>query len=62
MNTISNMPLDSKIDLANGLKVNAFLPTKKMSTYLVAFIVSDFVKISNKTANGVKVFQCASML
>ncbi|KAI8896940.1 peptidase family M1-domain-containing protein [Globomyces pollinis-pini] len=51
---LSNMPTKS-VTTVGTQKVFDFIPTVKMSTYLVAFIVSDFEPISSQTKNGVKV-------
>ncbi|XP_016046703.2 endoplasmic reticulum aminopeptidase 1 [Erinaceus europaeus] len=52
---ISNMPLVKSVTLAEGLIEDHFDVTVKMSTYLVAFIISDFKSVSKMTKNGVKV-------
>uniref|UniRef100_A0A8D1Q9F4 Aminopeptidase n=1 Tax=Sus scrofa TaxID=9823 RepID=A0A8D1Q9F4_PIG len=52
---ISNMPLVKSVTLAEGLVEDHFDVSVKMSTYLVAFIVSDFKSISKMTKSGVKV-------
>ncbi|XP_006867950.1 PREDICTED: endoplasmic reticulum aminopeptidase 1 [Chrysochloris asiatica] len=52
---ISNMPLVKSVTIAEGLIEDHFDVTVKMSTYLVAFIVSDFKSISKMTKSGVKV-------
>ncbi|XP_076825542.1 endoplasmic reticulum aminopeptidase 1-like isoform X2 [Clavelina lepadiformis] len=53
--TLFNMPIESTNDYEGGLKIDNFGSTVKMSTYLVAFIVSDFQNVSNVTAGGVEV-------
>eukprot|EP00842_Homolaphlyctis_polyrhiza_P001019 jgi/Hompol1/1918/HPOL_002797-RA len=54
-NVISNMPATSIVALDNGLRKFSFAPTVRMSTYLVAYVVSDFDHIDSSTKNGVKV-------
>lgn len=52
---ISNMPLVKSVIIAEGLIEDHFDVTVKMSTYLVAFIISDFKSVSKMTKSGVKV-------
>ncbi|KAM6148825.1 endoplasmic reticulum aminopeptidase 1 isoform 2-T2 [Erethizon dorsatum] len=52
---ISNMPLVKSVTIAKGLIEDHFDVTVKMSTYLVAFIISDFESVSKMTKSGVKV-------
>ncbi|XP_072462155.1 endoplasmic reticulum aminopeptidase 1 [Notamacropus eugenii] len=52
---ISNMPLVKSVNIAEGLVEDHFDVTVKMSTYLVAFIISDFESVSKMTKSGVKV-------
>lgn len=52
---LSNMPVKNQRSLFNNWNEFQFEKTVKMSTYLVAFIVSDFVKVSSKTKSGVDV-------
>lgn len=52
---ISNMPLVKSETIARGLVEDHFDVTVKMSTYLVAFIISDFKSVSKMTKSGVKV-------
>lgn len=52
---VSNMPIVKTVHVGNGLLEDYFDVTVKMSTYLVAFIVSDFKSISKVTNRGVKI-------
>lgn len=52
---ISNMPITETTPLGNGLKQVDFDKSVKMSTYLLAYIVCDFVFIEKKTDRGVTV-------
>lgn len=52
---ISNMPKLRTLSLADGLFEDQFDETVKMSTYLVAFIVSDLLSISKHTQHGVQI-------
>ncbi|XP_006013192.1 endoplasmic reticulum aminopeptidase 1 isoform X2 [Latimeria chalumnae] len=52
---LSNMPIIKSIQLSNGLFEDHFNVSVKMSTYLVAFIISDFKSISKVTEHGIKV-------
>ncbi|XP_053330631.1 endoplasmic reticulum aminopeptidase 1 [Spea bombifrons] len=54
-NALSNMPLVKTVNIGGGLLEDHFDVTVKMSTYLVAFIVSDFQSISQVTDHGVKI-------
>ncbi|XP_025950772.2 endoplasmic reticulum aminopeptidase 2-like [Dromaius novaehollandiae] len=52
---ISNMPKVKTLKLGNNLFEDHFAETVKMSTYLVAFIISDFQSISGTTSSGIVV-------
>ncbi|XP_029798495.1 endoplasmic reticulum aminopeptidase 1 isoform X2 [Suricata suricatta] len=52
---ISNMPLVKSVTVSEGLIEDHFDVTVKMSTYLVAFIISDFKSVSKMTKSGIKV-------
>ncbi|KAM6954495.1 endoplasmic reticulum aminopeptidase 1b [Aplochiton taeniatus] len=52
---LSNMPKLKTVVLPGGLYEDQFDTTVKMSTYLVAFIVSDFLSVSKYTQHGVKI-------
>ncbi|KAK2845866.1 hypothetical protein Q7C36_010720 [Tachysurus vachellii] len=52
---ISNMPKLRTLPLSGGLYEDQFDETVKMSTYLVAFIVCDFLSISKHSQHGVQI-------
>ncbi|XP_069483770.1 endoplasmic reticulum aminopeptidase 1 [Ambystoma mexicanum] len=52
---LSNMPIVKSVNIADGLIEDNFAVSVKMSTYLVAFIVSDFKSVSKMSRSGVKV-------
>ncbi|XP_075693217.1 endoplasmic reticulum aminopeptidase 1 [Rhinoderma darwinii] len=52
---VSNMPIVKTVHVDGGLLEDHFDVTVKMSTYLVAFIISDFKSISQVTNHGVKI-------
>ena len=49
---VSNMPVDSVDDHKDGSMTTHFQTSLKMSTYLVAFIVSDFVCVNDSITEG----------
>jgi len=51
LTSISNMPLEKSTLLPNGLYEDKFDATLEMSTYLLAFLVSDFKKKTNINGN-----------
>uniref|UniRef100_A0A671WXH7 Aminopeptidase n=1 Tax=Sparus aurata TaxID=8175 RepID=A0A671WXH7_SPAAU len=53
--SISNMPKLKTVELPGGLLEDHFDTTVKMSTYLLAYIVSDFVSVSRTTQHGVNI-------
>lgn len=53
MTALSNMPEASSKDHGDGTKTVAFMETPVMSTYLVAFVVSELDHVSALTKNGV---------
>nr|XP_023694685.1 endoplasmic reticulum aminopeptidase 1-like isoform X1 [Paramormyrops kingsleyae] len=53
--SLSNMPKLKTVELSGGLLEDHFDVSVKMSTYLVAFIVSDFLSISGTSQHGVKI-------
>uniref|UniRef100_A0A3P9M0M0 Aminopeptidase n=1 Tax=Oryzias latipes TaxID=8090 RepID=A0A3P9M0M0_ORYLA len=52
---ISNMPKVRTVELPGDLLEDHFDTTVRMSTYLVAYIVSDFQSVSRTTQHGVKI-------
>ena len=46
---------NNKVGIADDLYADHFKESKKMSTYLVAFLVSDFRHLETITATGIKV-------
>ncbi|KAM8960792.1 endoplasmic reticulum aminopeptidase 1 [Pelodytes ibericus] len=52
---VSNMPIVKTLNLGGGLLEDHFDVSVKMSTYLVAFIISDFKSISQVTDHGIKI-------
>ncbi|XP_043920048.1 endoplasmic reticulum aminopeptidase 1 [Protopterus annectens] len=52
---LSNMPILKSLNIGDNLVEDHFEKSVKMSTYLVAFIVSDFTSISKMTEHGVKI-------
>uniref|UniRef100_A0AAQ4PWN2 Aminopeptidase n=1 Tax=Gasterosteus aculeatus aculeatus TaxID=481459 RepID=A0AAQ4PWN2_GASAC len=54
--SISNMPKVKTVLLPGGLLEDHFDTSVKMSTYLVAYIVSDFLSVSKTTRHGISVY------
>uniref|UniRef100_A0A4W5KK14 Aminopeptidase n=1 Tax=Hucho hucho TaxID=62062 RepID=A0A4W5KK14_9TELE len=52
---LSNMPKVKTVELPGGVLEDYFDTSVRMSTYLVAFIVSDFQSVSKTTSHGVKI-------
>ncbi|XP_076127017.1 endoplasmic reticulum aminopeptidase 1b [Alosa pseudoharengus] len=52
---LSNMPKIKTLELPGGLFEDQFDVSVKMSTYLVAYIVSDFQSISKTSEHGIKI-------
>uniref|UniRef100_A0A8D3DQ48 Aminopeptidase n=1 Tax=Scophthalmus maximus TaxID=52904 RepID=A0A8D3DQ48_SCOMX len=53
--SLSNMPVVSVTYLSDGLLEDWFAASVKMSTYLVAFVISDFRSVTATTSSGVQV-------
>uniref|UniRef100_A0A8C9V2P5 Aminopeptidase n=1 Tax=Scleropages formosus TaxID=113540 RepID=A0A8C9V2P5_SCLFO len=53
---LSNMPRVKTVELPDGILEDHFDTSVKMSTYLVAFLVSDFVSISKTSLHGISVY------
>ena len=51
---ISNMPVKETCTRSDGRVVYKYDPTPKMSTYILAFVVGEFDKLSVLTGNGVR--------
>jgi len=52
LTAISNMPVESEIDLRDGVKAVSFIESPRMSSYLLAFIVGDLASVEKTAANG----------
>lgn len=52
---LSNMPVEKEVLRKDGLLVDHFQESVKMSTYLVAFIVSDYTSLNATTKRGIQV-------
>lgn len=46
-NAISNMPVDTRVEIEDEYAVTSFLDTPPMQSYLLAFIISDFTYVSD---------------
>ncbi|XP_066470721.1 endoplasmic reticulum aminopeptidase 1 [Tiliqua scincoides] len=57
---LSNMPVAKSVEISKWLIEDHFETSVKMSTYLVAFIVSDFKSVTKTTSSGIKVSVYAS--
>ncbi|KAJ1461785.1 peptidase family M1-domain-containing protein [Pelagophyceae sp. CCMP2097] len=55
LTALSNMPESSSTTHQDGTKTVAFMPTPRMSTYLLAFVVGEFDHVSALTKSGVLV-------
>ncbi|XP_035494571.1 endoplasmic reticulum aminopeptidase 2 [Scophthalmus maximus] len=53
--SLSNMPVVKTVELSDGLLEDWFAASVKMSTYLVAFVISDFRSVTATTSSGVQV-------
>ncbi|GAA6222143.1 endoplasmic reticulum aminopeptidase 2-like [Lates japonicus] len=53
--SLSNMPIIKTVEVNDGLLEDWFAVSVKMSTYLVAFVISDFKSITATTSSGVQV-------
>ncbi len=49
---ISNTPVESEMPTGDGLKTVRFEESPRMSTYLLAFIIGDFVAVEEQASNG----------
>lgn len=52
---LSNMPIEKQFKRHDGLYEDHFQQSVKMSTYLVAFVVSDFAHLETTSRRGVKI-------
>ena len=55
MTALSNMPESMVRDHGDGTKTVSFMPSPRMSTYLLAFVVGEFDFVSALTKNGVTI-------
>uniref|UniRef100_A0A672YSZ3 Aminopeptidase n=1 Tax=Sphaeramia orbicularis TaxID=375764 RepID=A0A672YSZ3_9TELE len=56
--SLSNMPIVSlrnTLEISGGLLEDRFVPSVKMSTYLVAFVICDFKSVTATTSSGIQV-------
>ncbi|XP_066264500.1 aminopeptidase N-like [Branchiostoma lanceolatum] len=52
---MSNMPVERSFKREDGWVTDHFMTSPKMSTYVVAFVVSDFTSVGLKTRSGVEI-------
>lgn len=52
---LSNMPLSADRIISNHSMQAEFERTPRMSTYLVAYVISNYSSISTETSTGIKV-------
>uniref|UniRef100_A0A672YT16 Aminopeptidase n=1 Tax=Sphaeramia orbicularis TaxID=375764 RepID=A0A672YT16_9TELE len=53
--SLSNMPIVKTLEISGGLLEDRFVPSVKMSTYLVAFVICDFKSVTATTSSGIQV-------
>ncbi|OON21511.1 hypothetical protein X801_02593 [Opisthorchis viverrini] len=55
--SLSNMGLEKTISLGNNWYADVFYPTVNTSTYVLAFVVSQFAPLSSKDSRGRNVYE-----